>query len=218
MVVKRITVGEQATEVLRSRIINRELLPGQPLTEEAMANTLGVSRPTIRQALATLESEGLVTRSDTNRVLQVTRLEAQDVVEIYRARRVLELAGVEAVRTAPQERLDGFWTVLERLEEASRSEVANGQVVADFEIHESIVGLLDSKHLLELERLLLTRLRLASTVLAEQSEWQTMARANRELCAYLTTREVDKARAVLADRLEKAEHMVLRSLEADADI
>jgi len=214
VVVKRITVGEQVTEALRTRIIDREFTAGQPITEEAMANTLGVSRPTVRQALATLESEGLLTRSETNRVLQVTQLDAKDVVEIYRARRVLELAGVEAVRTAPQERLDDFWAVLERLEEAAKSEVANGQVVADFEIHESIVALLDSRHLLELERQLLTRLRLASTVLAEHSEWQAMARANRELCAYLTTREVDKARAALADRLDKAEVMVLRSIEA----
>ncbi|MGV9798552.1 GntR family transcriptional regulator [Mycobacterium sp. NPDC003449] len=206
------TVSEQVIAELRSQIIRHELVPGQPVTEDAMANAMGVSRPTIRQALAGLEAEGLLSRSNTNRVLRVTSLSAEDVASAYRARRVLELAGIEAVAHAPQERLDAFWEVIDSIEKAVDSDDLTDQVRTDFRMHESIVDLLDSPDLSTLETQLLTRLRLASIGIASDSEWQKMIRANRDLCALITARRVNDARYQLEERLFESERMVISAL------
>jgi GntR family transcriptional regulator len=56
-------IAEQVRDVLRGRIVRREYAVDQRLpSEEALSGEMGVSRATIRTALATLAAEGLVTR------------------------------------------------------------------------------------------------------------------------------------------------------------
>ncbi|MGH8898773.1 MAG: GntR family transcriptional regulator [Egibacteraceae bacterium] len=53
---------QQVAAHLRTAILNGEYEPGQSLPSEAdLANTYSLSRPTIRQAIAALQAEGLVT-------------------------------------------------------------------------------------------------------------------------------------------------------------
>ncbi|TDT74708.1 GntR family transcriptional regulator [Arthrobacter sp. AG258] len=212
MSVKRITVTEQLINEVRAQILRREMLPGQPVTEDAIAAKMGVSRPTMRHALVALESEGLLSRSATNRVLRVTQLSAADIRQAYRARRVLELSGIDAVADAPQARLDDFWRVISEIEQAVAGETADIQVTSDFKMHESIVDLLDSPDLSALELQLLTRLRLTAIDLAYEDEWQSLITANRRLCELITTRQVAEARKELGRRLAESERLALQSV------
>ena len=59
---------------------------------DAMAHELSIWRATVRQVLNTLVNEELLVRNPATRVLEVTSLDANDISEIYRARKVLELA------------------------------------------------------------------------------------------------------------------------------
>lgn len=212
MSVKRITVTEQLINEVRAQILRREMLPGQPVTEDAIAAKMGVSRPTMRHALVALEGEGLLSRSSTNRVLRVTQLSAEDIRQAYRARRVLELAGIGAVADAPQARLDDFWRVISEIEQAVAGEAADIQVTTDFKMHESIVDLLDSPDLSALEIQLLTRLRLTAIDLAYEDEWQSLITANRHLCELITTRQVAEAKKELSRRLAESEKLALQSV------
>ncbi len=80
--VTRETVADMALAALRSDILERRLLPGDPLREEAVAKDLGVSRPTVREVFKTLLAEGLLARNSNTRVLEGTHLVADDVREI----------------------------------------------------------------------------------------------------------------------------------------
>ncbi len=51
---------ERAADGLREMIISGELAPGQPLSEISLAETFGISRTPIREALKQLQIEGLV--------------------------------------------------------------------------------------------------------------------------------------------------------------
>ena len=95
----RETVADRTVSLLRQQILDGELRPGDSVTEEAMVAELGVSRPTVRQALNTLHVSGLLTRHPSTRVLEVTTVTHEDIVEIYRARRFLELAGWKRLLT-----------------------------------------------------------------------------------------------------------------------
>jgi DNA-binding GntR family transcriptional regulator len=79
----------QAAAQIRGLVIDGVLLPGEKIRQVELAETIGVSRSPLREALRTLESEGVVTY-ETNRGYVVARLEAQDLAEIYRMRALLE--------------------------------------------------------------------------------------------------------------------------------
>lgn len=79
------TVAEQIRQLMRSQ----ELLPGQPMRQEALAERLGVSRVPVREALKALAAEGVV-RHQPNAGYTVTRLSADELRQAYLMRAALE--------------------------------------------------------------------------------------------------------------------------------
>jgi DNA-binding GntR family transcriptional regulator len=79
----------QAAAQIRGLIIDRVLLPGEKVRQVELAERLGVSRSPLREALRTLESEGVVTY-ELNRGYLVARLDDDDLAQIYRMRSLLE--------------------------------------------------------------------------------------------------------------------------------
>jgi DNA-binding GntR family transcriptional regulator len=57
----RVSSGEQVGQYVRRRIFDGALKPGQRVPQDAIAQTLGVSRIPVREALIALEREGWVT-------------------------------------------------------------------------------------------------------------------------------------------------------------
>ena len=137
--------------------------PGARITAGAMAQKLGISRATVRQALNTLVIEGLLVRNPATRVLEVTSLDAQDISEIYRARRVLEPAGVEASRTATSDELELLKRAVDGMREAVQNDDVLGFVQADSLCHARTVGFLRSQILSQTHEALMTRLRPVTT-------------------------------------------------------
>jgi hypothetical protein len=64
--------SDRAYEAIRSMILSGELPAGAQLAEEALAERCGVSRTPVREALRRLESDLLVTRTDTQRSFVAT--------------------------------------------------------------------------------------------------------------------------------------------------
>ncbi|WP_336215147.1 GntR family transcriptional regulator [Nonomuraea sp. LPB2021202275-12-8] len=81
---------------LRRAITTGRLRPGEPIRQEALAEELDVSRVPLREALKTLEGEGLVGYRP-HRGYSVVQLSLDDLREVYLIRRILE---AEAVRRA----------------------------------------------------------------------------------------------------------------------
>ena len=79
----------KATEQIRDLIVSGQFLPGEKIRQVELSNQVGVSRSPLREALRTLESEGIV-RYETNRGYVVSRLNADDLTQIYRMRELLE--------------------------------------------------------------------------------------------------------------------------------
>jgi len=90
--------GQEAYARVRAAIRDGTLPPGLRLTETDLAARFGVSRTPIRQAIARLEAEGLLTH-EQRRGLSVTRPDHGQVVELYVMREILEGA---AARLAAQ--------------------------------------------------------------------------------------------------------------------
>jgi DNA-binding GntR family transcriptional regulator len=92
----------QAADQIRELIVRGELLPGEKIGQVELARRVGVSRSPLREALRTLESEGIVTH-EANRGYVVSRLAADDLAQIYRMRSLLETELLQTiVRPSPE--------------------------------------------------------------------------------------------------------------------
>jgi DNA-binding GntR family transcriptional regulator len=87
----------QAAAQIRGLIIDRVLLPGEKILQVELAERIGVSRSPLREALRTLEAEGVVAY-ETNRGYVVARLGDGDLAQIYRMRELLEDELLRTVR------------------------------------------------------------------------------------------------------------------------
>lgn len=94
----------QTYESIRSLILGDSYRPGEKLSEEDLAATIGVSRTPVREALRRLHAEGLVDW-EANRGATVPDWSEQDLDEIFELRVLLEGYGAElaAGRIMPAE-------------------------------------------------------------------------------------------------------------------
>ncbi|GAA4714963.1 GntR family transcriptional regulator [Pseudonocardia yuanmonensis] len=130
--------SEGVARVLREEIFSGNLQPGEPLPERALAESLGVSRTPVREALFTLQSEGLVELTP-NRGATVRTITSQDIVQIYSLRAVLEAyAAGEAARTRTGADLDALVDAQAKLERVGLSGTAGDQALADLAFHKLI--------------------------------------------------------------------------------
>lgn len=132
------TVPEQVAEALRESILGGALQPGDPVVESAIARQLRVGQPTVREALKTLEGEGLIIRVP-NRGCYVQKLTPREVEHIFRLRREWEPLAIELALerwTAGDEM--PLRNALANLQHAAQSGDVPGYYRADLEFHRTI--------------------------------------------------------------------------------
>lgn len=149
------TIQQQAAEKLRGAIIEGIFKPGERLVESDLCEMLGVSRPSIREALRSLEAERLV-EIIPNRGPQIPVLTWEHASEIYQVRALLEgEAASIAAKKATRDDLKLMRDALVAFGKAVRARDMKAEVAstADFYSHilrlcgnriieETLVGLL----------------------------------------------------------------------------
>jgi DNA-binding GntR family transcriptional regulator len=91
---RQTSLPNQVAQALREAIISGKLPPRRRIVESKVARQLAIGQPTVREALKTLENEGLVVHSP-NRGCCVTSLSAGEVEQIFRLRVEWEPLAVE---------------------------------------------------------------------------------------------------------------------------
>ena len=94
------TRREEAADAIRRAIISGDLQPGQRLREVALAAELGVSRPTLREALRTLVQEGLC-EQEPHRGFAVASLDAEAIRDLTDTRLVLDRMAIDGIWSSP---------------------------------------------------------------------------------------------------------------------
>lgn len=89
---------DAASAAIRDLIGGRELLPGQQLRQDDLAERLGLGRGPTREALQALRKEGIVTHAK-NRGYMVARLDYFQMQQVYQLRDLVES---EVLRSLPK--------------------------------------------------------------------------------------------------------------------
>ncbi|WP_328912265.1 MULTISPECIES: GntR family transcriptional regulator [unclassified Streptomyces] len=132
------TLATFVVDNLREAIARGDLAPGQELPETDLAQQLGVSRGPVREALAVLAREGLVTLR-RHRSAQVVQLSPDDAEEVFTLRLSLERLAVEraALRAGP-EHIAAIDRALARFSQLTASSTPQEAANLDLEFHDAI--------------------------------------------------------------------------------
>jgi GntR family transcriptional regulator, rspAB operon transcriptional repressor len=131
-------MGGRAYAALREEIVSAELEPGRRLSENELAQRLGVSRTPVREALARLQDDGLVEVVPQLGTF-VTHISDGALHEAQFVREALELAAVrDAALRADAEDLAALEGILTRQEEVSASGDYARWMPLDDEFHSAL--------------------------------------------------------------------------------
>jgi DNA-binding GntR family transcriptional regulator len=207
--ISRASTAQRVAEILRARITEGALLPGTRLSEEMIGTALGVSRNTLRESFRLLMHERLVVH-ELNRGVFVRVLDVDDVVDIYRVRRVLECAAVGNARNGPTGAVEAIEAAVIEGEQAAIERRWYDVGTANMQFHQAITGLAGSPRVEEIMRQTLAEIRLAFHVMAApQTFHQPYLDRHRELLELIRTGEIERASAVLDDYLRTAERQLV---------
>lgn len=144
LTVRRTTAAQHVADGLADRILHGAIPPGQRLRESAVAAELGISRPTVREAVRMLEQRGLV-RVEASRGAVVIAPTDDELDALYGARAELEAAAVSSVRSDAD--LVEVHAALAALREAAATGEPGVIVERDLAFHAAVVGLLASRRI-----------------------------------------------------------------------
>lgn len=195
-------------DVLRQSIIDGDFAPGSRLSESALAERFEVSRNTLREAFRVLAEQGLIEHVP-NRGVSVAAPTIADVIDIYRARRVIEgtaLRQAEPEHPAVQLMRDALAEAEIHLPKEEWRRVGS----ANMAFHDAIIALADSPRLARTYRNLAAELRLVFLEIDDpRALHEPFVRKNRVVLKTLLEEGPPAAADALENYLIQSERLVL---------
>jgi DNA-binding GntR family transcriptional regulator len=208
--------GEHAYRYIRSAIQNGQLKPGERLREVELAESIGLSRTPIREALARLESEGLVIHDATRGIL-VAELDYSMVTELYYMREVLEGT---AARLTAQHASEVEISILEDLcrqyEDALDDEAK--LAVSNRQFHDTLYRCSHNRYLVNMLTVLHDALSLlGSTTLGSPERAAETLKEHEAVVTAIRERNADAAEQALRNHIRSAQKLRMKRLFASGE-
>jgi DNA-binding GntR family transcriptional regulator len=132
------SLRELALEHLRNSIVDGSLRMGQVLSERKISEELGVSKSPVREALAQLRDEGLIS-IEPQKGARVFSLSVPEVAQICDFRQAIEIAAFElALARDPKGLADSIQQVVAEMREARQSGNEKEYLALDTTFHQRI--------------------------------------------------------------------------------
>ncbi|MDJ0951785.1 MAG: GntR family transcriptional regulator [Alphaproteobacteria bacterium] len=199
---RRGTLQDSVADRLRAMITEGQLQPGQRIPEQAICDTLGISRTPLREALRALSAEGLV-ELEPNKGARVVTLSETDVDEAFEVMAALEaLAG----RLACEQISDAELADIRASHHEMLAHFHRGDLQRYFKtnqhIHQAILAAARNQTLVQMYASLSARIRLSryhTTLSAAQ--WRQAVDEHEEILAALEERDGERLTRLLAQHL-----------------
>ncbi len=211
---ENLTLWERVHDFLRQEILANRLPPGTELGEVALAESLGVSRGPVREALGRLATEGLVTVRP-RRGAVVSSLSKQEFLEAYQVREALEMLAIRLAvpRMTPQLLEQAERLVAEMQACAARDDV-DGFFAANAAFHETFVDASGNSRLRETYRQLVEQMgRYRRRSLALRGSLRRSIAEHRTILRAVKSGDAERAAHLLSEHIRVPQ----RRLEAGTD-
>lgn len=197
-------------ERIREAILEGEIAPGQPLSENALAAKFGTSRTPVREALHRLEIEMLLER--TGRSVRVRTTSPEEILDIYEVRITLEGAAARGAAERATE-LDRA-----RIRVAADSLAAAGddpheRATLNRQFHEAVWTASHSPTLIDLlNRLNVHLIRYPTTTLEDEDRWREALEEHEQIVKAINEHDADTAKAIAETHMTAAREKRLRMM------
>lgn len=145
----RSTLVTEVRDVIEALVMDNAIPPGTRIGMDALARELNVSPTPVREALASLESAGLVVRESLKGYSTTPLLTRDEVEDMFRFRLLIEpWAAGEAAARAPEDEVQLLTVDLDAILAAETSGDASAREIAahDARFHDTITRLAGSDH------------------------------------------------------------------------
>jgi DNA-binding GntR family transcriptional regulator len=160
------SLTEIAVEYIREAITAGDLGLGQPISESALAASLGISKTPVREALAQLKIEGLVKIFPQKGTFVFTMSE-QEVIDICELRYTIESAALKlAIKRNKQSFLKALKKVVDKMTLARREKREDKYLDLDTDFHALFFKHCGNQFMDEAYRLIVARVAALRTHLA----------------------------------------------------
>lgn len=199
------TVQREVVKKLRSAIISGFFKPGERLVEYDLCQELGVSRPSLREALRSLEAERLI-EIIPNRGPMIPVLTWDDAREIYQVRELLEGEAAALCATAiTSEGLEEMAAALDSFREAVEDNDARLRVEATARFYSALLQSAGNKIIEETLQGLLARINfLRDRSMSQEGRSKQSLSEMRAIFAAIKKRDPETARKAAQKHVAKA--------------
>jgi DNA-binding GntR family transcriptional regulator len=212
---ERNVYSTQVEAKLRAAIVDGRLPIGKPLRERQIADDLELSRAPVREALRSLEKEGLVV-TVPHRGTYVATYTDRDVEEIYSLRATLEsLAFVRATNRVTATELRSLDSLVGRMDRLATGSNFQELIKTDLAFHRRICELADHGRLLETWEQLARQIMVLYTV-TDVPELvkrlygyvEEIGDRHRPIVTALRDRDIEGGRAYIATHVLEVAHII----------
>ncbi|WP_127523206.1 GntR family transcriptional regulator [Mesorhizobium sp. Z1-4] len=211
------TVQQETVDKLRLAIFSGVFEPGSRLIESQLCVQLGISRPSLREALRSLAAERLIDIVP-NRGPSIPALTWEEVTAIYEVRELLE---VEAVGLCSQrisdDQLRALQNALAAFETAASSNDALARVTTAADFYSIILANCGNPILEEIHRGLVARISLfRSRSMSMEGRAQNSLAEMKEICESIAARDENAAREASRNHVHNAMAAAKNSMDTEA--
>ncbi|MCK8824221.1 GntR family transcriptional regulator [Fuchsiella alkaliacetigena] len=206
------SLSEQVYEIIKNKIIYRELKPGERIIDKHLAEELDVSRSLVRQAFTILEKEELIT-SIPRSGFYVREITKQDVAEIYNIRKLLETYATElAVDKLSEEDIAEADEIFEKAKQDLEEGRVEKFIEADSKLHEILIDNCGNDRLKKMinkynTHYIFYRIIDLSTVERAKEAYEE----HYEIFKAVQKRDVEEAVRLMGEHVERARDIILQN-------
>lgn len=206
------STAERVADAIRGEVAAARLRAGARLPEQALGDSLQVSRNTVREALSQLVAERVLVRIP-NRGVFVAQPDSDDVRDVYRARLVIEPGALRHGELAHDpDAVAGLRAAVRNGRDAASSDDWVGVADANQQFHGALVGLAGSSRLNQEMDRLLAEMRLVFQRMPGVREFhEPYLTRNGEIAALLEDGQRERAADEVADYLLAARNQLLEA-------
>ena len=206
----RKSAGEHIFAHLKQAIIGGDITPGSRMVESRIAETMGVSRTPVREAIHKLEREGFLIKQQ-RRGFTVAGMTREDVQESFGIRAVLEgyAARLATVNHSTAE-LKPLYGKIDRFEKHLKNDDLASLPKINTELHEMLYALSRSPRLIKIINDLQSQiLRFRVIILKDKTLARASHQDHREMLAMMEKRKAREVEQLVREHILKGQAAVL---------